>query len=109
MELKGMCQHYKCEQTRRQTIWETFVFSINFASYKREPKVPHNSAVLKLLREREEEDKNAKSGVEGMNRENRNHNSKDPIFITLFLFLKIPPSSLNETSKMTNKTKSFYQ
>ena len=45
-------------------MWDNFVFSINFASYKREPKVPHNSEVLKLLREREQEDKNPKSGVQ---------------------------------------------
>ena len=64
-------------------MWENFVFSINFASYKREPKVPHNSEVLKLLREREQEDKNPKSGVEGMNKENRNYNSKD---LTLLYF-----------------------
>merc|ERR550532_4005897 len=50
------------------------VKGINFASYKREPKVPHNSEVLKLLREREQEDKNPKSGVEGMNKEIRNYN-----------------------------------
>ena len=58
-------------------MWDNFVFSINFASYKREPKVPHNSEVLKLLREREQEDKNTKSGVGGMSQENRNYNSND--------------------------------
>ena len=65
-------------------MWENFVFSINFASYKREPKVPHNSEVLKLLREREQEDKNPKSGVEG----NRNYNSKD--LTLLYLTFKNP-------------------
>ena len=69
-------------------MWENFVFSINFASYKREPKVPHNSEVLKLLREREQEDKNPKSGVEGMNKENRNYNSKD--LTLLYLTFKNP-------------------
>ena len=56
-----------------------FLFSINFASYKREPKVPHNSEVLKLLREREQEANNVKPGVEGMSelQENRNYNSND--------------------------------
>ena len=72
-----------CEQTKRKTLWENFVFSINFASYKREPKVPHNSEVLKLLREREQEDKNAKSGVKGISQENQNYNRKD---LTQFLY-----------------------
>ena len=72
-----------CEQTKRQTLWDNFVFSINFASYKREPKVPHNSEVLKLLREREQEDKNAKSGVKGNSQENQNYNRKD---LTQFLY-----------------------
>lgn len=62
------------------------VKGINFASYKREPKVPHNSEVLKLLREREQEDKNPKSGVKGMSQENRNCNSNDLIkCVTSFL------------------------
>ena len=66
-----------------------FLFSINFASYKREPKVPHNSEVLKLLREREQEANNVKPGVEGMSelQENRNYNSND--FIPYIV--KVPP------------------
>ena len=84
-------------------MWDNFVFSINFASYKREPKVPHNSEVLKLLREREQEDKNAKSGVKGNSQENQNYNRKDLNFFTSSL-----PSSLIETKplnfEMTNRT-----
>ena len=80
-----------CEQTKRQTLWDNFVFSINFASYKREPKVPHDSEVLKLLREREQEDKNAKSGVKGISQENRNYNRKD---LTQFLYF-IPTQCSN--------------
>ena len=99
MELKGrtsstFLQKYLTSQANEVSIFS--FYRINFNGYKREPKVPHNSEVLKLLREQEAS--NERPRAEGLSplQENRNYHSNE-CFLSNLLFYspsvpQCPPS-----------------
>ena len=78
-----------------------FVCRINFNSYSREPKLPHNSEVLKLLREQE-------AGLSRPSQENRNnYNSNESFWRSFWYCLYFPWRDTEDRTYMYHFTLSF--